>query len=427
MNDIELSLQNLNIDSRVELPKSKSISNRLLILEFLYRESFDLSNLSTAKDTLLLKELLEIIKDNDDLESEVILDCKNAGTVIRFLTACLSFTSGVWILTANKRMQQRPIKPLVDALKSLNVNIDYLEKEGFPPLRILGSSIHTDVDVAKVSVNSSLSSQFVSALMLCANLFPKGLHIELIGERKVSKPYIQITAEILRDCGAEVVFIDGSNIFVNNNIKKPHNISIEGDWTAASYFYGILALLNGGKINIPALYADSIQGDAILLSWFEKLGVKTSFATQSATLSKDATVRVDKLRLDFTHYPDLFPTMAVCCAALGVETNFTGLDTLSHKECDRLEATITELRKLGANIVYDEIIGDVCIQKSVLHTENILINTYDDHRMAMAFSILGAKYNSVYIENKDVVEKSFPNYWKELEKIGFEINEYLKN
>lgn len=427
MNPINIQFKNKNLKGEIKLPSSKSISNRYLVLQFLAEEDFELRNLSDSEDTKLMQKLLEIIEEHDEEdEDEVVLDCLNAGAVIRFLTAQLSFRAGTWVLTSsNPRMNARPIGPLVDSLRSLGIQIQYLGEEGYPPLKVTGKPEALQENADLISVDASQSSQFVSALMMTAPLFPRGLHIEMMGETKVSLPYIQMTAQLMRNCGAEVVFIDGSNMFIDGPLHAPAQALIESDWTSASYIYGLLALAQSGRIELPLLFEDSVQGDWIISDWFEDFGIETEFLEDRIILEKQADAEIDRnpKEYDFVHHPDLAQTMAVCCAALGIEARLTGIFGLKYKETDRIVALKEELEALGAKVecTESELDNELHIFPSELHPENHVIRTYGDHRMALAFSLLGMKYGKVTLEDKEVVNKSFPGFWSVLKRLGAKI------
>lgn len=424
MDDITLSFKHRILQGETPLPSSKSISNRYLILQFLAEEDFDIENLSDSDDTRLMQKLLKVIDNHDeDDEDEVILDCLNAGAVIRFLTALLAFKSGNWVLTSsNERMKVRPIGPLVDALRSMGVEITYLGEEGYPPLQIIGNPQAIQESDGRVCVDAGQSSQFVSALMLAAPLFPQGLHIEMGGATKVSLPYVQMTAQLMRNCGVEVIFIDSNNIFVDGRPHAPEKVLIESDWSAASYIYALLALSQEGRIELPLLTEESVQGDRILADWFEDLGVDTEFAEDRVILTKHADAEIDRSpkEYDFVHHPDLAQTMAVCCAALGIEARLYGIFGLKYKETDRILALRNELERIGARVELREEAeeNELHIFPSVLHPENELIRTYGDHRMALAFSSLAIAYDKVNLQQRDVVNKSFPGYWNVMKKLG---------
>lgn len=424
MDNLTIQFKKKTLEGEVPLPSSKSISNRYLVLQFIADEDFELRNLSESEDTRLMQQLLETIGEHDeDDPEETVLDCLNAGAVIRFLTALLSFRAGTWLLTtSNPRMKARPIGPLVEALRSFGIPIEYLEEEGYPPIRVTGRPDCLQENAGMISVDASQSSQFVSALMLASPLFPRGLHIEMMGETKVSLPYIQMTAQLMRNCGSEVVFIDGSNMFIDGPLHVPAQAFIESDWTSASYLYALLALSEGGRIELPLLFEDSVQGDWIISDWFEDFGVETEFAEDRVILTKRPGAPVDNSpkEYDFVHHPDLAQTMAVCCAALGIEASLHGIFGLKYKETDRIVALRNELQRIGARVELNESETDneLHIYPSLLHPEKEVIQTYGDHRMALAFSVLAIRYAKVTLQEKEVVNKSFPGYWNVLKKLG---------
>lgn len=428
MDNICIQFADRHIDGEVPLPSSKSISNRYLILQFLADEDFHLENLSDSDDTRLMQKLLKTIdRQDEDPDETTELNCRNAGAVIRFLTALLAFRAGTWVLgTDNPRMKARPIGSLVDALRSMGIEINYLEEEGFPPLKLTGRPEILQGDNAMVQVDASQSSQFVSALMMVAPLFSRGLHIEMVSETKVSLPYIQMTARLMQNCGVGVVFIDGNNMFIEGELQAPSQTLIESDWSSASYIYGLLALSEGGSVTLPLLFEDSVQGDCVIANWFEELGVETEFLGNSVIIRKNPDIPLDRSpkEFDFVHHPDLAQTMAVVCAALGIEVELTGIFGLKYKETDRIVALHNELARIGARIEYEEGEGSnrLHIYPSELHPQNELIHTYGDHRMALSFAILAAKYEEVNIEDKDIVQKSFPDFWKVLKKLGAQLS-----
>ena len=386
MNTISIQFKNKTLKGEVKLPSSKSISNRYLILQFLAEEDFELRNLSESEDTKLMQKLLDVIADHDeDDEDEVVLDCLNAGAVIRFLTAQLAFRPGNWVLTSsNPRMQARPIGPLVDSLRALGIKITYLGEEGYPPLRVIGKPEALLDNTDLISVDASQSSQFVSALMMTAPLFPHGLH-------------------------------DGP-------LHAPSQALIEADWTSASYLYGLLALAESGRIELPLLFEDSVQGDWIISDWFEDFGIETEFLEDRIVLTKTAGAEIDRepKEYDFVHHPDLAQTMAVCCAALGIEARLTGIFGLRYKETDRIIALRDELARMGAKVecTESEFDNELHIFPSELHPEKNVIRTYGDHRMALSFSLLAMKYGKITLDDKEVVNKSFPGFWQVLKRLG---------
>ncbi len=393
-----------NLHGTINLPASKSISNRLLAIRFLSQNDFEIKNLSTSDDTVLMETLLAEMQECRSAE----LDCENAGTVFRFLTAICAITEGNWTLTGCAQMQKRPIKPLVDALKSLGATIEYLGEDGFPPLRIQGKTL----EGGDIKIDSSISSQFISALLLIAPCMKNGLNITLDGEH-VSLPYIQMTANLIHKAGAKANFDEQGNIKIEGlYTDEIPAFTVEADWTSASYFYALAVLAKEADLFIPNLQKDSIQGDAIVAELFDPFGIKTRFTEEGAQITKCMRPE-DVSYMDFTNHPDLAQTMAVLCAMLGLEADLSGVETLKYKETDRLLALRTELKKIGIRTEYDE--GSLLIFPANIYV-NEPIATYNDHRMAMAFSLLSARLNDIQIENPEVVSKSFPGYWEELRK-----------
>jgi 3-phosphoshikimate 1-carboxyvinyltransferase len=409
-------------DTDVPLPSSKSISNRLLIMQHIANKKFHLKNISTSDDTVLMRDLLDEIRDNEGTDDEIELNVNNAGTVMRFLMALLSFTDGQWLLTGSERMKNRPVAPLVNALRSLGASIEYTEMPNYPPVRINGNKELCKTQNAMVEIDATLSSQFISAIMMIAPMFQNGLHIVLRGTNKVSVPYIQMTASLMRSCGARVEFIDNNNIFAEGRYCAPENPCIENDWSAASYMYAFLALSDKGTLHLPHLYEDSVQGDKIIADWFENFGIETVFNHDGIIATKvSSKISRSPRSYDFTHHPDIAQTIAVVCAGLGLEARITGIHSLKHKETDRIAAVSNELRKLGASVEYNAINDELHLiggsQGSGGNGSGLRINpkepihTYGDHRMAMAFATLAARYSNIKIENPEVVSKSFPDFW----------------
>lgn len=405
------------INGEITLTASKSISNRVLIIQALYGNDFTIENLAKAEDTRILQELL-----NSD---ETTLDVGLAGTTMRFLTAFLALKKGNFILTGAKRMKQRPIKILVEALKQLGADIEYLEEEGFPPLKIRGGNIAG----GRIAINGDVSSQFISALLLIAPKLEKGLILELKGE-VISKPYIDMTISIIQRFGAEVNW-EGNSIIVkklNVNAPKTNTFFVEADWSAASYWYGIAALSKSANITLYGLEQESLQGDAEVKEIYKQFGVNTEFIENGIRLVKhpDFKIQDSALRLDFSNCPDIAQTVAVTCATLNVGAHFTGLITLRIKETDRIFALQKELTKLGFQIKVkdNDLIILKVLQESAIQNEE-LVKTYNDHRMAMAYAPLGL-IALIKIEDENVVIKSYPNFWEDLKAVGFEFSEVAK-
>lgn len=388
---------------------SKSISNRYLILKALF-PNLMLKGLSNSDDTMVLQKALSV-----SLKDENEIDIHHAGTAMRFLTAYLSALPESHItLTGSGRMQERPIGILVDALRALGANIEYKKNEGFPPLQISGQSL----DKEEISISAEVSSQYITALMLIAPSFKNGLIIHL--ESKItSKPYLKMTAQALESLGIDVEFGKHTiRVFPKKNIE-PTEIAVESDWSSVSYFYSFLALSEELKtLKISTFYKDSLQGDSKVAEFYKLFGVKTHFENDAILLSKEKDFECPKrIELDLNDTPDLAQTIAVTCLGLGVECVLTGLHTLKVKETDRLVALKTEIEKFGAEVIItDESLHLKFI--SGLNSE-VKIETYQDHRMAMAFAPLALK-TELEILNPDVVSKSFPDFWDKMKRLGIQ-------
>ncbi|MCL2417400.1 MAG: 3-phosphoshikimate 1-carboxyvinyltransferase [Bacteroidales bacterium] len=396
--------------AKIDLPASKSLSNRWLVLSTCMDSNIRLHNLSNAADTVLMQELLDKILQSKKSTEPVEINCENAGSVLRFLTACLSVTPGKWILKGDERLSVRPISDLVDALKKMGAEISYKNQLKQLPILITGKSKFSQ---SYVKLNMQKSSQFASALMLMISKFSNGLTIDFEGE-VISKPYLEMTAKILEQCGVEVNRSEKS-IALKGIPKCPSEIFIESDWTAASYFYAFVALSENGIIEIENLHLQSLQGDSIVAKWFEKLGVETTFAPTKITLKKVSKPLLSELELDFIDYPDLAQTVAVVCAALNIPARLTGLSSLRDKETDRLLALSQELNQIGAKNIIEQ--STLILYKHDKLDFSKPIKTYGDHRMAMAFAIFSGLYDSVEIISSEVVNKSFPNFWKQIDKL----------
>ncbi len=404
---ITLSHSNQTVKGEIHLTSSKSESNRALIIQALCDETFNIDNLSISNDTVVLQELL----GSDDSELSVNL----AGTAMRFLTAYLAIQDKEVVLTGAQRMKERPIKVLVDVLKQMGADISYKENEGYPPLIINGKKLFGE----KVTIDGGISSQYISALLMIAPKLDNGLEIEFEGEI-ISKPYINMTIEMMRYFGAEVKWQENS-ILVGAGNYKAKDFKVEADWSAASYWYSMVSLAKEADITLYGLKQESLQGDSVVQEIYNSLGVETEFIEGGIRLTKDSSLVThhSQLEIDFVNCPDIAQTVAVTCAALNVKANFTGLKTLRIKETDRIAALQTELTKLGFSI---DVEGDDIIINSISDNSsefNQSVETYDDHRMAMAFAPL-ALQNSITIEDEDVVGKSYPIFWKDLDSIGFE-------
>ena len=390
--------------AEIELPSSKSISNRLLIAKALSNDQVQLVNLSAAQDTLALQNALS--------SNAEIIDVGMAGTAFRFLTAFYSLKADKVILTGTKRMKERPIGILVDELRSLGANISYQEKKGFPPLKILKSELKG----GKISIDASVSSQYVSALLLIAPYLENGLELTLDGD-VVSFPYIDLTINLQQLLSIEV-YRKGNTIKVNHgSYSSEQEVVVESDWSSAAFFYQYVAL-SGKSLFIKNLNSKSLQGDVVCSTIFKSLGVETEFKNAGALLSFDSERVVDVLTLDMTETPDLIPSVAVTASQLVEKITIIGTKTLYIKECNRVEAMKNELLKVGS--VLTEIDGnsiEIEGSRMKVQKDKTVFTAYGDHRMAMCLAPL-AVYSDLIIDEKEVVEKSFPNFWKELEKVG---------
>ncbi|MCB4798632.1 3-phosphoshikimate 1-carboxyvinyltransferase [Neotamlana laminarinivorans] len=394
--------------SSIQITGSKSESNRLLLLQALY-PSLKLDNISNSDDSNLMTNALST-------ESQVV-DIHHAGTAMRFLTAYFSVQEGrETVLTGSKRMKERPIKILVEALQDLGAEISYVENEGFPPIKIKGKKLTQ----SKVTLKANVSSQYISALLLIASKLENGLELTLDGEI-TSIPYIKMTLSLLEEIGVETAFT-GNVITVKPNKEKPTktNLVVESDWSSASYYFSIVALSEvGTQVTISSYKENSLQGDSALINIYKHFGVKSVFNGNSLTLSKEEKT-LETLELDLKNAPDIAQTIAVTCFALGIACNLTGLHTLKIKETDRLVALKTEIEKLGGEVEITD--KSLHLQASKQIKEHVSIATYNDHRMAMAFAPIALK-SPVEIEDAMVVSKSYPTFWDDLKTLGFKISE----
>lgn len=395
------------LKASVHLPASKSICNRALILNALSYSPYDIQNLSDCDDTQVLVQALN--------SNERDFDIKAAGTAMRFLTAFLSKVVGEWTITGTERMKNRPIKILVDALNALGARVEYMEKEGYPPLRIFGSAMKG----GEISLAGGVSSQYISALLMVAPLMENGLTLQLEGSI-ISKPYINLTLQLMEQFGVKANW-NGQTIRVLPQEYTPIRFTVESDWSAASYWYSMMALSRTAEIELLGLFKNSLQGDAAGAKLFAQLGVSTTFTDRGVVLKHTGNV-TKKLNYNFVNEPDLAQTFVVTCVLLHIPFRFTGLQSLKIKETDRIEALKTELRKLGYLLTdsRDSILewnGERCAPDP-----HPVIATYEDHRMAMAFAPAALVYpEGIAIEDPEVVSKSYPRYWEDLKMAGFGI------
>jgi len=409
MDKILLRKSTSPFDVKIALASSKSESNRALIINSLAKDSSEnLLNLSTARDTQTMIRLLQSI----DQTADVI----DAGTTMRFLTAYFTATNQNKIMTGTPRMCERPIGILVDTLRTLGADIEYLVKEGYPPLHIKGFS---DQKTSEVTIRGDVSSQYVSALLMIAPTLPQGLTINLTGDLG-SIPYIKMTLEQMRAFGVNYVANwEEKTIKVLPNTYQSTVYKIESDWSGASYWYSIVALslFENTQVELLGLKQNSLQGDSDIVNIMSHLGVLSVFTRDGVFLSKIPAETT--LNWDFTNCPDLAQTVAVTCAALGIEATFTGIESLKIKETDRILALQNELKKFGGDLIEVEKNTTYKILSQQVVTNNkspVTIATYDDHRMAMAFAPL-AMLMDVTIEDPNVVVKSYPSFWDDIKKV----------
>lgn len=407
----QVSADNKNITGTVNLPASKSISNRVLIIKALNFSPYPISNLSDSDDTKVLAAALNSNTNKFDIG--------HAGTAMRFLTAFLSKIAGEWEVTGSERMQQRPIGILVDALNQLGAKIEYKKKEGFPPLKIFGSHLKGKT----TELDGSVSSQYISALLLIAPTIENGLTLKLNGNI-TSRSYIDLTLKLMGNFGIQYNW-NGNEITVPEQNYFPLDFIVEADWSGASYWYQILSTGDSGKILLENLQLKSLQGDANIAGWFEQFGVFSAQKENGVLLIKNENITPENLKLEFIENPDIAQTMACLCVAKRIPFHFTGLKTLKIKETDRIAALQNELAKFGAKLTEPEpgkLEWDGKIELS-LKEENPTIKTYHDHRMALAFAPMALAGHNIQIEDPLVVTKSYPLFWKDLKKIGFGITE----
>ena len=405
------------IKAEINLPASKSISNRVLVIHSLSGGNATLHNLSDCDDTQVM---INALRDMPE-----VIDIKAAGTAMRFMSAYLSVTEGEHVITGTERMKHRPIGVLVDALRRLGADIEYVGEQGYPPLRIRGKQL----EGGTLEVPGNISSQYISALLMIGPALRNGLELRLTGDI-ISRPYIDLTLHVMHEFGCKIEWSSVDTISVKPQRYDDREYVVENDWSASSYWYEMLALLEDKEngIVLPGLRDASRQGDSVVRYLYSLLGVKTAFKNgDHGQDTKVALTRhfsaLTRMDYDFINQPDLAQTFVVTCCALGIPFHFTGLASLKIKETDRIEALKTEMRKLGY-VLRD--VNDCELEWDGARCEaenNPAIDTYEDHRMAMSFAPLAITLGCIRINNPEVVSKSYPNYWDDLRKAGFEITE----
>ncbi len=405
--EVALQLSVVRLGSAIAISGSKSETNRLLLLQALY-PNIQLQNTSNSDDSLVMEKALS--------SSEETINIHHAGTAMRFLTAYFATQEGrTVLLTGSSRMKERPISILVEALRQLGAKIEYLENEGFPPLKITGQKI----TASKVALQANVRSQYISALLLIASKLENGIEITLEGPL-TSIPYINMTLALLQEIGIETAF-EGNTIRVKPSTNhQPITLTVESDWSSASYFYSIVALSEvGTTIRLSSYKKNSLQGDSALVTLYENFGVTTTFDGNTICLTKTYNVQPTPYTLQLNNTPDIAQTIAVTCLGLGLGCHLSGLHTLKIKETDRLEALQMELTKLGAEVTVTE--DTLTLKATTSIPSNVKIGTYTDHRMAMAFAPLALKV-PIVIKDAEVVSKSYPNFWSDLKAVGFQIS-----
>lgn len=404
-----ISSSNRNMEGTVNLPSSKSISNRVLIIKALSYSPYEIGNLSDSDDTKVLAAALNSNSNKFDIG--------HAGTAMRFLTAFLSKIVGEWEITGSDRMKQRPVKILVDALNKLGARIEYLGNEGCPPLKIYGSSLKGQT----LELDGSISSQYISALLMIAPTITGGLTLRLTGS-VTSRPYIELTLKLMEHFGIEYRW-EGNEITVSQQNYMPLDFTVEADWSGASYWYQMLATAEKGEITLENIQLHSLQGDSVIAGWFEQFGINSVQKENRVIISKIKNIQPRKLVLNFIETPDITQTMACLCVAKRIPFEFSGLKTLKIKETDRIAALQSELAKFGAALTEPEH-GKLAWNGQINSpaTESTpAINTSHDHRMALAFAPMAMACSGVEIDDPQVVTKSYPGFWDDLKRFGFKI------
>uniref|UniRef100_UPI004049A81E 3-phosphoshikimate 1-carboxyvinyltransferase n=1 Tax=Flavobacterium sp. TaxID=239 RepID=UPI004049A81E len=411
---VQLSKSKVLHNSELTLSGSKSETNRLLLLQALY-PNISLENISISDDSEVMQRTL-----NDFQFSTFdfpLFDVHHAGTAMRFLTAFFAIQDGKEvIITGSNRMKERPIQILVEALNQLGAEISYLENEGFPPIKIIGKKLNK----SQVSLKANVSSQYISALLLIAPKLEHGLELTLLGEI-TSLPYIKMTLALLQEMGVAATFEANVISVKPKSTIQNSKFTIESDWSSASYFYSIVALSEiGTQITLSSFKENSLQGDSVLVQIYKNFGVETFFSNHQITIRKTENLQPKTVNLNLSNAPDIAQTVAVTCLGLGIGCFISELHTLKIKETDRLVALQNEISKFGASISITD--SSLTLLPFQIQSKKIEINTYQDHRMAMAFAPLALK-TPLLINDAEVVSKSFPDFWEKLNTLGFEIQE----
>ncbi len=405
----EIKKPDKNLIGEVKLPASKSISNRILIIRALSDFYFEIKNLSDSDDTKVLDKILSSNDSN--------FNVGHAGTAMRFLTAYLSRIVGEWTLSGSKRMQQRPIRQLVSALKDLGADINYMKNDGYPPIKIFGKNLIK----SKINIDASISSQFISALLLIAPLLPEGLEITL-NNKISSKPYIDMTLALMKCFNVKSRW-DEETLIINPQKYNGKSFKVENDWSAAAFWYAMAFLSETSNLLIKGLWKNSLQGDSKIAEIYDKLGINTEFINDTIRLTK-INKSPEIFQYDLSDYPDLAQSLVVAMVFRNIPFSIYGLESLHIKETDRIQALITELSKFGF-VLHEssygvlEWKGEICQESTI--TDSFEVETYNDHRMAMAFAPIALVRQQVIIKDPIVVTKSYPKFWEELISVGFDV------
>jgi 3-phosphoshikimate 1-carboxyvinyltransferase len=422
-NNILLTKNGRSVNGTVNLTGSKSECNRALIIEALSEGKVTVQNVSDAADTVTLAGILKskfknqnlkVLAGGSDADNVAEVNIGPAGTAMRFLTAYFTLQDEEVILTGSQRMKQRPIGILVNALRQLGAVINYVENDGFPPIKIKGN-LQQATD--QISIKGDISSQYITALLLIAARLPLGLQLNIEGEL-TSRPYVEMTLAMLEQAGIKHTWA-GNTIRIAHQEFKETALPVEPDWSAASYWYAIAALADEAEIFLKGLTQYSLQGDSVITEIMANFGITSQFKDGGVYLKKESKP-ISRDLFDLKKCPDLAQTIIVVCAALGHEATFTGLETLKIKETDRVKALQNELAKMGVKLIEDNLMYKLdCSEKFI--PQHLFVNTYEDHRMAMAFAPLALLVPEVELEEEKVVEKSYPAFWSDLEQLGFEV------
>ncbi len=414
MRQVSIHRDSANIKAGIRLPSSKSISNRLLVIKSLCNAPFKINNLSLSDDTLILDECL------NNKECYRVFDLKDAGTPMRFLTAVFAITAGNRMLTGSPRLQERPLAPLTQALNELGAIICYTGKLGFLPVVINGN----DIAGGSIAINASISSQFISALLLIAPSLPKGIELTL-KNNYASASYIRMTLKLMEHFGIVSKWFQDV-ITIQPQKYQPTDYTVESDWSAAAFWFEIAALAENADIELYGLSSDSLQGDAAITEIFKHLGVQSTFANDTLRLTKCAAA-TNFLQYDFFETPDLFPAVIASCAAKNIPFNFTGLKNLALKESDRVQAMTTELQKFGIHFSSpDENTLSFDADTPHVSSSEIACVTHNDHRIAMALAPLSLMEKKICLDQPSCVSKSYPSYFEDLKNSGFHV-EFSEN